>query len=226
MTLQRSGRAGVCILALASWLTAGSGVRADMIVYDNTTNPILADVFTSIRTQLGDEITLAGTAREMVRLELLVRPSGATALADTTVRLYANDGAGGAPGTLLYAAFLPQVFYAAPGTLLGVDIPQVLVPDTFTWTIEYDNISGSANLGLRVYDPPTVGSSEDFFWRSSPATGFQRQDPSGFPGNFYARVVATGGDEPAIPEPATLTLLGIGALGLLGYGWRRRKQLP
>ena len=26
------------------------------------------------------------------------------------------------------------------------------------------------------------------------------------------------------PEPSTLTLLGIGSLGLLGYGWRRRKQ--
>ena len=29
---------------------------------------------------------------------------------------------------------------------------------------------------------------------------------------------------PAVPEPASLTLLGLGALGLLGYRWRRRQQ--
>jgi hypothetical protein len=28
----------------------------------------------------------------------------------------------------------------------------------------------------------------------------------------------------AVPEPSTLTLLGLGALGLLGYRWRRRKR--
>jgi LPXTG-motif cell wall-anchored protein len=27
-----------------------------------------------------------------------------------------------------------------------------------------------------------------------------------------------------LPEPAFLTLLGLGSLGLLGYGWKRRKQ--
>ena len=31
-------------------------------------------------------------------------------------------------------------------------------------------------------------------------------------------------DVAPIPEPSTLTLFGLGALGLLGYGWRRRQR--
>jgi hypothetical protein len=42
-------------------------------------------------------------------------------------------------------------------------------------------------------------------------------------GNYMIR--ATGVSLAAVPEPASLTLLATGALGLLGYGWRRRRQV-
>lgn len=38
------------------------------------------------------------------------------------------------------------------------------------------------------------------------------------------RLQVAGGTFAPVPEPTSLTLLGIGAAGLLGYGWRRRKQ--
>jgi hypothetical protein len=49
---------------------------------------------------------------------------------------------------------------------------------------------------------------------------------TGLNGGIYPIQSPTGGTLTVAPtpEPASLTLLGLGSLGLLGYGWRRRKQ--
>ena len=47
----------------------------------------------------------------------------------------------------------------------------------------------------------------------------------GSDGNFFNDTTSLAATIAVVtPEPSTFTLLGLSALGLLGYGWRRKKR--
>jgi hypothetical protein len=92
------------------------------------------------------------------------------------------------------------------------------VDNTFTWTITTSDASdpNTATAGAVTYDPPTVGSSDDSFWEVDGGVWNSYYFTTGPVANFGASV-------DAIPEPATLTLMALGGLMLLG---RRRRVRP
>ncbi len=194
------------------------------VVYDNTAtptkseeeNPWLPDGFWPFNAfapneQMGDQIILSGTARSVVEFDLLLSSTQAVSLSSLTLRFYdLQIGSQGypEPKNQLWTHTLTDV--AVDGlTTVNFVVPEIVVPDIFVWTTSAD--SGVA--GMATFDPPTVGSSGDFFWDfygNAWCPLYFYGDPAA---NFGAKVTA-------IPEPVTAGLLAIGGLSLI----RRRRR--
>lgn len=196
--------AGLVVLAaMGGW----SAARAE-IIYDNLQN--VTGYYYHTAMEMGDEVALAGTAREVTEFRVMLYAPAAVTI-DASLDFYQNDGPLGKPQTWIWGATWQGIGFEGVQTLI-FPIPNVLVPDTFTWT--FTSTDGSA--GLLLNDPPTVGSSGDFIWLYDGVQWTQQNfTGQGVVANLAARIEA-------VPDPATLVLLGAGAAGaVLG---RRRKR--
>jgi hypothetical protein len=92
------------------------------------------------------------------------------------------------------------------------------------------SLDGGAPIDVLNVDPAAVpGGSANFFGviSDTPFTTVRLINPPGTAGDAVGVDDITIGQKAvaAVPEPSSLTLFGLGGLGLLGYGWQRRKRL-
>jgi hypothetical protein len=109
--------------------------------------------------------------------------------------------------------------------LFGQSRYEAITPVTLTAGTEYYLLANNFLIDHYVFGTGAVGYAPEVTWQGfvDGTTNSIFSDPlfnGGLPGNLGPNFVF----ERAIPEPSTLTLLGLGALCLAGYGWRRRKQ--
>ena len=126
--------------------------------------------------------------------------------------LQANDGpdfnSEATPGTVLWSSPVYGGLinsYTARSTLNFNTLDfgtGVVLPETFTWSVQFGNLAANDEIGLDIYDPPVVGSSLPDYWIDA-GSGWELKealvDPQNNPINFAARFTT-------VPEPTTFAL--------------------
>jgi hypothetical protein len=208
-------------LLLALLIMAASPVvHGQALVYDNTTTylnnnmPLLPE-WRDDSAEVGDEIWLAGTEREIVAIRMFFVYRG-TIPGTIDLKVRFRSIIDEMPGDIIYESDM----YVGVPTVSGIneylfDVPGVMVPDRFVWTVQAYNRQGSVGeIGPAYYHPATIGWSDDFFWQSDMGSPWT---PYSWGGDPYA---SFGASLYAVPEPASALVL---ALGIAAARRRRRR---
>lgn len=197
----------------------GSRAAADMLLYDNTTTDTGDTVFYSVGpyTALGDDIQLAsaGTAA-MAEVELF--NNGDAGTFDARLNFF---NVGSPVGTPLGSFGVTDIPSAGSDVInitftlgAGLSVPQDLI-----FTVTVSNVSPNMDLGVDMFQPPTVGSSDPSFMIVESNDVYNHLGTNDE--NVYFQLAGTAGT--AAPEASSLTLLGTGLL-LAGIAARVRKH--
>ena len=99
--------------------------------------------------------------------------------------------------------------------------PFLYNPSAGNLLLDVDNISGAnAAVGSDFFDAVNItGDSVSRVFGSEGAPNATTGTPDSF-----GLIAQFQFGPAAVPEPTTLTLLGFGAVSLVGYAWRRRQR--
>jgi hypothetical protein len=179
-------------------------------IYENIL-PNGTGAFTAL--EIGDEVYAAGTAREVTQIQVGLSMQGYTGSAGFVLRIYDNTGANGAPGALLWqSAFLQNVSIAASPQLVSFNVPDILVPNVFTWTLQGFNETPVA-VEYDAASSPSIGGNPSYSWFGGPGQWTQSPD------TVYMSQV----DAETVPDKLNAGLAGLGIFGFIlgGRAWLR-----
>jgi hypothetical protein len=205
----------LCLLPSASFCST--------IIYSNTTTDTGDTEAYTINgfTQIGDQLALAGTARLATLATVQFFSDGSAGTFDATLRFFAIGPNSGTPvGSQLGSDFVLTGISAPSNNVVNVpfSLSNLAVPDNVIFTVQVSNFSSGVDInGLSMFEPPTIGSSDNTFAIANTGSGFI-QTPTANENVFFE---LQGVD---IPEPVTTGLAGSALLAFLLL--RRRTAGP
>jgi hypothetical protein len=194
-----------------------AAAMATNIVYSNTTTDTLDTVFFSVGpySELGDQIHLGGTDRLATSAVVQFFNNGATSTFDATLHLYNL----GSPVGSQIGSFTTSGITGTGGAVFNVTFLalNVAVPDDLIFTVSVSNIAGAADLGVDMFEPPTIGTSDNTFMIAN-QKGFSKLTTPNE--NVFFELDAT---TLPVPEPSVVVMVAFGIIFLLS-GWNRFRK--
>lgn len=190
-------------------------------VYENATT-YTGNIFNPGASEVGDEVILGGTDRVGETFRFEYYGSGTWNNNETVrIRFYQNDGPL-YPNTIFFDSGVQTL--AFPVDISGRNTLQydltgttIILPDDFTWSVQFGGIDSGETAALALYNPPTFGNNYDDYWFNNGATWELRAATNGTPINFGATITA-------VPEPSTYLLAILG--GICGFALVNRRPRP
>ena len=202
-------------------------------IYDNSFHDLLTR-FSFGGREVGDQIVLAGSERYLTTFSFefygtnTANPVAFSGSVEARVRFYINDGplfnGYATPGTKFYDSDWFSVPNPTPRNTFvftaGSDFPTggLFIPASeITWSIQFQGMGGTDNVGIDIYSPPVVGGNYPDYWDFDGSSWHLMTNV--VPMNFASLMQAS-----QVPEPSSAAFCLLGGLGLLAYAGAFRRK--
>jgi len=219
-------------LSVGAVALLGQNAQAQSVLYDNSTTAYSGANFNydsggSGTFSAGNEVVLApasagGYSISQFAVQIDFTGTG-TPTGNVDVQFYQNNGAPfngyATPSTVLWDAGSTALtsFSTGSGEVLTYSVPNVVVPQDFTYVVSFSGLTSTEVAGMSIYGTTTVGQDHNDAWVNTSGAWTLEEAGSGQPSpQFGAKITGN-----VVPEPSTIAL---GVMGAFGFLARRRKN--